>query len=250
MTKHLTISDIQALMHAQAKLTDRVLTGNYPLPEALSALESLGLTYSTLLEQQVLWAPFTEPEVQLARVRSWNDRLEWGFSEDDFANLGKPPHPAHGVLSPTVLVPYFAGNGRLSGVERGYDELLWLATGQRRDYPIAVGPVAAKEPGLHWVQVNLRGEEYIDPDEAGFGTFNACHIELLAVAALHPDWAARLNRRPAASRLGGVWLGAYKSAQLDGRLLVPYMTSVAGGLVTISMEDPYDYDLGFLPLRL
>ncbi len=162
-----------------------------------------------------LFIPVAE---QIENVRRWNDDLEWGFGEEEFAALDPTPRSHPGRLVVDVVVPYLdylylgADEEGLDGVRHTCHELWLLAAQQqpnwwcwdrswdiwvRRPKPVRLLAGIVHRPGIRRVTVDLaahwkpgrhlRPAQLRGPDSA--------HAEVLAAAAHFPRWVRAMDGR-------------------------------------------------------
>lgn len=107
-----------------------------------------------------------DPEQLIEHCRTWNEKHEWGFTERDFQNLPEPPKVPDEPFCTLVLTPCPPDTQKLTGLQRGFDDLWALTVSQQPDAlrwnkflsdpkHLQLLEGVPYEPGLFWEVLNL-----------------------------------------------------------------------------------------------
>jgi len=153
-----------------------------------------------------LWTP---PNRQIELVKKWNAERYWGFTDEDFANLGNPPHFADNRLMAVVLEICLPGVGKevttIGGIQRTFDELWSLTTSRQhaswRWESVLSDPEhlylhgdREHQPGLNWRVVDFGANQRQS-------TLNVCQQQdgpfpaevVLSAGAIHDQWVRSMD---------------------------------------------------------
>lgn len=167
---------------------------------------------------------FTSTADQLTRVKQWNKERNWGFTDEDFEQLGDAPELPEdaGKLVCLVLVPYLDEEGAVPGYYRTFQELWRLATQQQENSwrwdgysnPENLRLLEGIEhPGrcLRWEVIDLGANwnknRGIAPKDVR-NSETSPHAGILAAAALHPNWVRAMDGK----NVPYVWISGYQVA--------------------------------------
>jgi hypothetical protein len=165
---------------------------------------------------------FTSLEQQLATVRRWNEEREWGLLHGDFAAIDLTPRVHDDPLVVDLIAVYLDSTRQLDGVRRTCHELWKLATEQQphawsfdwewdewkeSPKPVRLLDGIEHRPGVRRVTVDLGAHwepgRHIRPRNVR--STRSAHAELLAAAALFPDWVRAMDGKS----VPYIWLSGY-----------------------------------------
>lgn len=204
------------------ELFRRVRNGTLPAEKALDGLQ-LVLDQHPFVSGGFFDSAVYQPQCQ--NVRSWNEELGWGFSDEEFA-LAEPgpkwPKWPTGPLRVPILVPYFNTPASTAeklvqaiGVAHGGmmqvhgdvcfdDDYLCLASGVEH---------ASCSRSLHWEVIDLGAawDNYRTRTIEECASANPAHAGVLAAAAHFPSWVRGMAYGSDAFRIvPSVWLAGYR----------------------------------------
>lgn len=144
---------------------------------------------------------FIPAACQLEAVQRWNSERGWGFTDEDFSNLGEPPVWPEDQLAAIIL------NVQLDTVQRTFEEawaltvsqqpVAWRWEGIKADVEhLRPYPGCEHRRGLCWKIIDLganQGKSSEDIQKAVKPEVLP-HSAGLWVAALHPKWVQAMNR--------------------------------------------------------
>lgn len=198
--------------------------GTRSVEKVRPALQSIIEGGATQPSNGLIHGRFARPETQVAWVKCWNKKRNWGFTDGEFNQLGEPPvWPMDNPLAAVILTPY------LNDVCQTYDELWQVGTTQQPSSfhrPLwseeeEYGEWAALElmPGLThtrklvWEVVDLGYG--VTSETATYGYLkrptNPAHAAILAAAALHPEWVRQMREEVGEAGVPFVALAGYRA---------------------------------------
>ncbi len=175
------------------------------------------------VERELVHGLFTPVAEQIARVREWNRKLGWNFSDEAFAEVEKsiPEWPEERLVV-VVLVPYLAekvGVDKIimTGLERTFHELWerakaeqdkswrWIGYNKAGSDRLRLLSGIEHKVGLRWEVIDLGSNRKKMPMYVRSSEFSPS-AGILAAAALHPDWVKSMD----GNKVPYVWVPGYE----------------------------------------
>lgn len=198
---------------------------------------------------------FEPPDSQIKMVRAWNDVFGWGFTNEDFDNVGIPPKNPAGCseLTAPVLVPYIAQNAGDdskrdssvprwaldSSIKRSVHELCRAISRVHEHCSIFTAFsggenfefVGTHHPGhmLRWEVIDFAHKwpafkhGGLTRGQAQNWGQRAPHVGMFAAVALHPTWALAIDDE----RVPSVWFPGLHAYGWHGREKISYIPRVS-----------------------